>query len=109
MTAKKKLASRYLTATAKVTHGRSNVDAQEEARNSRMHLRNFLSADPEVLELARDGVDAFVPRTAQRIMAAHSDELHINRCPRCGKVARTRERGCADSADMTGTSADLFA
>lgn len=89
MTAKDKLANRHLTATAKVTHGRSDVAAQEEARNSRMHLRSLLSADPEVLELARDGMDAFVQRTAQRILGAHSDELHINRCPRCGNLART--------------------
>jgi CBS-domain-containing membrane protein len=81
MSAKEKLANRHLTATAKATHGRTDVAAQEEARNSRIHLRNFLSADPEALELARDGVDAFVLRTAQRIMAAHSGDLHINRWP----------------------------
>ena len=76
-----------------------------------MHLRNFLSADPEILELARDGVDAFVQRTAQRILAAHSDELHINHCPAIGAATSQgpRKGGSADSADMTGTSADLFA
>jgi hypothetical protein len=55
MTAKEKLANRHLTATAKATHRRTDVAAQKEARNTRMHLRDFLSADPEVPELPRDG------------------------------------------------------
>jgi len=80
MTVNEKLANRHLPETAKVTHGRIDVAAQEEA-NSRIHLRNFLSADPEVLELARDGVNVFVQRTAQRVMAAHSDEPLTNPCP----------------------------
>jgi hypothetical protein len=77
MSAKEKLANRHLIATANGTHGRTNVAAQEEARNSRIHLRNFLSGSGS----PGDGVDAFVQGTAQRIMAPHSDELHVNPCP----------------------------
>ena len=88
MTVNEKLANRHLPETAKVTHGRIDVAAQEEA-NSRIHLRNFLSADPEVLELARDGVNVFVQRTAQRVMAAHSDEPLTNPALVAPNVART--------------------
>jgi CBS-domain-containing membrane protein len=95
MTTKERLADQHFFATAKTTHGRTDLAAQEEARNSRSRLRNLLSDDPEVLELTRDGAESFVQRTAERIMAAHFDEIQVNRCPRCGEVAKTpKARQC---------------
>ena len=95
MTEKEKLANRHLMGTAKAAHGRSDLAAQQEARNSRSHLRKLLSDDPEVLELTRDGAESFLQRTAERIMAAHSDEIQVNRCPRCWEVAKTpKARQC---------------
>jgi len=95
MTGREQLANRHLMGTAKVTHGRSDLAAQQEARDSRPHLRDLFSDDPEVLELARDGAESFVQRTAERILAAHADEIQINRCPRCGEVAKTpKARQC---------------
>jgi len=95
MTEKEMLASRHLSGTAKATHGRTDLAAQEEARNSRSHLRKLLSDDPEVLELTRDGAESFLQRTAERIMAAHADEIQVNRCPQCREVAKTpKARQC---------------
>jgi formylmethanofuran dehydrogenase subunit E len=95
MTEKENLAHRHLMATTKATHGRSDSAAQQEVRNSHSHLRKLLSDDPEVWELTRNGAEIFVQRTAERIMAAHSYEIEINRCPRCGEVAKTpKARQC---------------
>jgi len=95
MTEKEKLANRHLSATEKVTHGRTDLAAQEEATNSRPHLKELFSDDPDVLALARDGAERFLQRTAERIIAAHSHEIQVNRCPRCGEVAKTpKARQC---------------
>jgi len=95
MTGPERLASRHLSAMEKSTHGRSDFIAQQEARNRRHPTRELLSDDPEVLELTRGGAESFVLRTAERIMAAHSHEIYINRCPRCGEVAKTpKARQC---------------
>ena len=89
MNQKEHLAFRHLAATVKATHGRSDVIAQQETRSSKAHLRKLLSEDPEVLRLASDGMEAFVQQTVTRILAEHGDEIVLNRCPRCGALART--------------------
>jgi tRNA(Ile2) C34 agmatinyltransferase TiaS len=95
MTEKEKLANQHLFGTAKAMHGRTDLAAQEEAKNSRSRLRELLSDYPEVMELTREGSESFVQRTAERIMAAHSAEIQVNRCPRCGEVAKTpKARQC---------------
>ena len=78
----------HLGATMKATYGRSDVPAQEEARHHKLH-RRWISDDPQVLELARDGFQLFAERTAKRILAEHQDSVFLNRCPRCQKLART--------------------
>jgi tRNA(Ile2) C34 agmatinyltransferase TiaS len=95
MTDKEKLANRHLFGTIKATHGRTDLVVQEEARSSGKPLRELLSDDPVVLELTRDGMESFVLRTAERIMAEHSQEIYVNHCPRCGEVAKTpKARQC---------------
>ena len=57
--------------------------------------RQRLSDDPEVLLLARDGYDAFVLVTGQRILRDNRDRIVLNYCPRCGGLARTpKARQC---------------
>jgi hypothetical protein len=79
---------RHLLATEKATHGRSDTSAQEEARSSKS-LSGLLSENPAVLELARDGIEAFMERTTGRILAEHGNEIFLNYCPRCGALAKT--------------------
>jgi hypothetical protein len=100
MTKQERLAQRHLMGTAKATHGRTDAAAQIEVRSSRDPWRSvlsndLLSNDPEVLQLASDGLDAFVVRTAQRILDEHSNEIVFNYCPRCGALAKTpKARQC---------------
>jgi hypothetical protein len=68
-----RLAYRHLVGTAKAAHGRNDADAQEEAKGSTIHFRKLLSDDLNVLRLARDGIEAFVSRTGQRILNDHRD------------------------------------
>jgi len=95
MTDKERLAQPHLIGTEKATRGRTDSAAQKEAKSARSHLRELLSDDPDVLELAGGGIEKFVQRTAERIMAAHPHEVYVNRCPRCGEVAKTpKARQC---------------
>jgi hypothetical protein len=96
MTTPERLAHRHLMGTAKATHGRTDAVAQREAENSSHPARELLSNDPGALQLASDGIDAFVARTAQRILDEHSNEVAFNYCPCCGALAKTpKARQCS--------------
>ena len=95
MTRQERLAQRHLVGTAKATHGRTDAADQSEVENTSHPARDLLSKDPEVLQLASDGIDAFTVRTARRILDKHSDEITFNYCPRCGGLAKTpKARQC---------------
>lgn len=78
----------HLFAAMKATLGRSDADAQREARKFTTYSR-FLSDDAAVLHLTSAGYEAFVRRTAARILEDCRDEVFFNRCPKCGGLART--------------------
>jgi hypothetical protein len=96
MTVPERLAERHLTGTAKLTHGHTDAVAQRRVENSSHPVaRDLLSKDPEVLQLASDGIDAFMLRTARRILDDHGKEILFNRCPQCGALAKTpKARQC---------------
>jgi hypothetical protein len=95
MTTKEKWAYKHLAATLKATRGRSDAAAQAEVKSGATHFRKQLSGDPAVLDLVRDGYDPFVIRTGQRILNEHRDKIVLNRCPKCGVLARTpKARQC---------------
>ncbi len=97
MTMQERIAYRHLQATAKATHGRTDMAAQSELENSSRpnHLRRMLSDDPEVLRLTKEGLPAFVVATAQRILDENLNKIRFNHCNRCGGLARTpRARQC---------------
>ena len=85
MTEAERRAQRHLSVAMKATHGRSDPPAQSEARAHRA-LSNWVSNDPEVLELAARGYDGFVERTAARILNEHSDKVFLNRVLRQNSV-----------------------
>ena len=93
MTTPERLAHRHLMGTEKATHGRTDVVAQREAENSAHPARELLSSDPKVMQLASDGIDAFLVRTAQRILDEHGNEIALNYCPQCGALAKTPKAG----------------
>jgi len=84
----------HLIGTLKATHGRDDLTAQQEAKQKTSY-RRMLSDDPEVLELSRDGLQAFRERTAERILKDHKTEVLLNCCPRCHELTRTpKARQC---------------
>jgi len=87
MTMLERRAIDYLWMVKKSTHGRSDLKAQAEARND-LEYSEFLSDDPEVLNLAASGYNPFLKRTAARMLAEHGDKVFLNRCPKCGGLAR---------------------
>lgn len=105
MTDREREAQRHLLSTIKAT-GRSDLEAQEDARKSLNRLEvamrtvfwvadhamtpsRFLSNDPSVLRLVVDGYESFELGTAARILQERGAEVRFNLCPRCGKLART--------------------
>jgi hypothetical protein len=75
MTQDEQLAYRHLVGTAKACRGRTDANAQEEAKRSVFFLRELLSDDPKVLAMACDGIETFVLRTGQRILKDHSAQM----------------------------------
>jgi hypothetical protein len=108
MNGRERMANRHLMRTFKAVEGRSDLAAQEEARGRVRHLREWLSDDPEVLQLARDGYEAFAVHTGKRILHEHRDQIVLNRCPQCGRLARTpKARQCRFCRhDWHGETAD---
>lgn len=95
MTANEKGAYKHLAGTLKATLGRSDPAAQADVKSEATQFRKLLSDDPNVLDLARNGYDAFVLSTGGRILQDHRDKIIFNYCPRCGALARTpKARQC---------------
>lgn len=51
--------------------------------------RNLISDDTEVIALLKFGFENFKEKVATRIFNEHRDELELNLCPKCFKIART--------------------
>ena len=77
----------HLTGVAKAMEGRTDVQAQEEARSRPFSHR--VSSDPEVLKLATEGYEMLIRRTAARIENDSCDQIRFSNCPQCGKLVRT--------------------
>lgn len=64
----------------------------EENRQKRLNINlkaGRMTNDPEVLKLLSEGYDQFKINTAVRILRDHSQEIFLNKCRRCGALART--------------------
>jgi hypothetical protein len=88
MTESEHRANLHLIGTLKATMGRDDVAAQEEEKCREIFCR-MLSDEPEILELSRNGMQAFTARAAARILEDHGDDVFLNFCPRCRELART--------------------
>lgn len=91
MTLEEQLANRHLMGTMKLTHGQSDLAAQSKAtlRAKNEARRELFSDNPEILEMATEGFEAFQMRVAERIFEKHRHEIFFNYCPKCGKLAKT--------------------
>jgi hypothetical protein len=53
------------------------------------YKQGWLTTDPEILNLLKDGEDQFVINSAERILRETPEKVFLNLCPKCGKLART--------------------
>ena len=51
--------------------------------------RELVSKDPEVLQLLAVGAEQFFTNTSEGVLREHRREIFLNRCPHCGRLART--------------------
>ncbi len=66
------------------------LDGASDVSLTRMyHKKGWLTDDPAVLNYLKDGYIQFVLTCAERILADHPDEVFLNLCPQCSKLART--------------------
>ncbi len=57
--------------------------------------RGWITDNPIVLRLLKDGIEAFRENTARRILADNGEDVVFNNCPKCGKLTRTpRAKQC---------------
>jgi len=49
----------------------------------------WISSDPNVLELIKNGSKEFYSKTAKRIASENKGSVFFNECPNCQKLART--------------------
>lgn len=67
----------------------ANADEQFGQRFELMKDKGLLSNDPEVLALLKDGHDAFLINTANRILAENNPDEILVKCPKCNGLLRT--------------------
>ena len=86
LTEQERLAIKHTSSTIKLDlpNRRSNDSAV------RVYKENgWLSSDENVTNLLQGGYDEFELRTAERIFKEHRNEVKLNLCPKCKKLART--------------------
>ncbi len=80
MTVEEKVAARTIVHLLK-----ENDDIMLSAKKK----MGWISEDNIILEMLADGFDAFKNRVVNCIYNEHKNELSLNLCPKCGKIART--------------------
>jgi hypothetical protein len=64
--------------------------AERSSEDMKRHLRLlFSSTEPDVVALLDRGAREFLVATRDRILRDHRSEVFLNRCPKCGALART--------------------
>ncbi len=84
LTEKEGMARRHLNSLEKLGN------TKEDDPKWRLYReKNWIFEDPEVLKFAKNGYDEFELRAAKRIMIDAGNKVYFNKCPNCGKLART--------------------
>jgi ribosomal protein L40E len=82
MTATEAAAYKNVIIEGKVEHT-SSESVKAKLRQS------WITGDAEVKELLKNGPDVFLEIVRERILKEHSDQVILNRCPKCNALART--------------------
>ncbi|MCB0495870.1 MAG: hypothetical protein KDC79_07020 [Cyclobacteriaceae bacterium] len=89
MTKDESLAWRHYSSTIKL------ADNDNPALTKMYYKKGWLSDDPKILNLLKDGYDEFEKNTADRILKENEKEIYLNKCPKCSRLARTpKARQC---------------
>lgn len=89
MTKNERLAWRHYSSTVKL------ADNENPAFTKMYYKKGWLTDNPKVLDLLKDGYDEFEKNTAERILRENKNEIYLNKCPKCGQLARTpKARQC---------------
>src|SRR5689334_21035226 len=85
--------SRLMTAAEVMAHRKLMAEIKAEHSSSedmKQYLRSLYgSSDPQVAVLLDEGARKFYIATRDRILRDHVNEVFLNRCPKCGALART--------------------
>ena len=82
----------HLNETIALRHHRSELKLSNSKNDLRrkLYLKNgWLSDDPEILNQLNEGYIQYMLNAASRIVEEFPDEVFLNCCPVCGKLART--------------------
>lgn len=63
--------------------------SDNERMRELMLEKGWISTDPEITGLLKDGYDEFELRIVKRILAETPDKVYFNNCPKCRQLART--------------------
>lgn len=69
--------------------GQGKLEHSQSEGMQRILLKHWISLEPEVVELLRDGSERFMIGVSERILREEADRIYLNYCPRCGALART--------------------
>ncbi|MDU1891353.1 MAG: hypothetical protein E6767_11755 [Dysgonomonas sp.] len=85
-TDEERIAQRHIHSTIKI----EDLDGEKFDRFEKVYKKaNWLTEWQPALDLIKDGEEAFVINTAERIMRENSNDIFLNLCPKCHKLART--------------------
>jgi len=62
---------------------------EDDNRLTAYKKMEWISSDPIVLDLIKNGAEEFYKKTANRIVNDNGEIELFNNCPNCGKLART--------------------
>ena len=85
--------SEYFTELESI--GFKAILAEEKAQNASPSMADKLREkwgaknNPEVVAALSEGSDKFNEAVFQRLMSEHGNDIFINRCPKCKKIAKT--------------------
>ncbi|MBQ4805549.1 hypothetical protein J8L88_21985 [Aquimarina sp. MMG015] len=87
---KENIAHRHINSLIKL-----NGESENSPRFKIYKRTGKITSDKEALELIKNGETEFLIDTANRILKEHKEEIFLNNCPNCQKLARTpKARQC---------------
>lgn len=80
----------------KAITGREKAERSTSPQQAAMLRKSWgMVTDPDVNAALHDGAEAFRRQVRDRLLAAHGEQIFINRCPTCQRIVRTpRARLC---------------